>query len=85
LPAAWIAFLATGSSASNLSLKAIPPSGYLRLEKMGLQFSTRLRPFARAWAIGRLTSTEQAGRFRPSDPHFRYSGILGTGRHIGAA
>jgi hypothetical protein len=52
---------------------------------MGLQFSTRLRPFARAWAIGRLTSTEQAGRFRPSDPHFRYSGILGTGRHIGAA
>jgi len=46
--------LATESSASNLSLKRVPPSGYLRLEKMGLQFSTRLRPFARAWAIDRL-------------------------------
>jgi hypothetical protein len=51
LPAARIAFLATGSSVSNLSLKAIPPSGTIRLEKMGLQFSTRLRPFARAKAI----------------------------------
>ena len=51
LPAARIAFLATGSSASNLSLKTVPLSSYLRLEKMGLQFSTRLRPFVRAWAI----------------------------------
>jgi hypothetical protein len=49
---------------------------------MGLQFSTRLRPFARAWTVD-LGRVRRA--IRASDPHFRYSGILGTGRRIGVA
>jgi len=52
---------------------------------MGLQFSTRLRPFARAWALDRLVLDWVRRRFRLGNPHFRSSGTLGTGRHVGVA